>query len=118
MVNQSRTPEFNLNIVQNASYKLQLTLKDSTGAVRDLTGYTGAAIARESYDSNIDSVTFTVAVVEPTNGRVDIDLTATETAVLDFGRETHIYDLMIKTGSTVEKVLQGSVNLERSVTSI
>lgn len=118
MANQSITPEFNITIAQNATYNLALTLLDSAGNARDLTGYTGGANIRKSLIDPDIVQAFTVTVSDPVNGRVDMSLTATQTAALDFERSEYVYDLMIKTGAVVEKVIQGSASLELSVTAI
>lgn len=116
---QAETPIFDINLVQKATFLLQITLKDENGDVRDLTGYVGASVVRKSLTDTGIVATFSVTFPDAANGRINVSYTAVQTGDLtEFENDDYVYDLMIKIGMTVEKILKGNASLELSVTVI
>ena len=84
-----------------------------TGAL-NLTGYTAAAQLRKSHGSTT-ATAFTATLASATDGIVQLDLTATVTAALAYGR--YVWDLQLTTGSgTKMKVVEGIATIRPSVT--
>lgn len=112
----------NLFIDQGATWRYALELKAGTKATDpalDLTGYTAQMQFRANIDSavaiiNIDTTNGRITI-QPTLGRLNFLLSATETAALVFA--SAVYDLEITSaGGEVTRVLQGGVVLSRNVT--
>lgn len=119
MAKQSPTPTFDIIIPKGASFSLQMTLKDSSGAVRDLTGFTAAGSIKEFVTDVSSVVDFTMVFIAPlTSGRIDANLSKAQTAALDFDSKAFIYDIFIDNAGAAEKILQGDAKLELSVSSI
>lgn len=114
--------KLNLSIEQGATWRHCLALKAGPGATApalDLTGY----LARLQLRSELSSVTVLLDLsssngrisITPLAGQLDLYISATDTAALDFDRA--VYDLEIEsTGGEVTRVLQGVITLNRQVT--
>jgi len=104
---------FNLTIEQGETYTLVVTWRDSTGALVNLTGYTGAMMLRTAYDA----VSPTLSLTSPSSGIVlggalgtaTVTMTAAQTAALVGGLTfgTYVYDLEVTTGAIVTKLIRG-----------
>jgi len=109
---------YNLTVEQGATFIKQLTLRDAaTGAPRDLTGWTGRAQMRLTYDDVTPLATFEV-ITDGVTGVLSINLTSIQTTGFDF--ETALYDVeLVQDGTSpehVERILQGNVYLSKEVT--
>ena len=106
----------NITIEQGATYRRQLTIKDSAGAALNLTGATFAGQIRESADSVEAVAAFVFAITSPaTLGKVDMSLTSTVTAALP-GNLDGVYDITLTQSGEVIRLLQGSVEVSPGVT--
>lgn len=107
----------NLTIDQGASFSSDVTLKDSSNALFDLTGYTASAKMAKGYSSTRTRVAMTTTIAsDPTTGVVTLSLTATETAALD-APARYVYDLEVTTGASVTRVIEGIINVRPNVTT-
>lgn len=114
--------KLNLTIEQGATWHHTLALKAGAGAsapALDLTGYTARMHVRAELAAPDVLLELTSAngriVITPTQGRVDLTVSAVDTAALEFERA--VYDLEIESaGGEVTRVLAGMVNLSRQVT--
>lgn len=106
---------YNLVIDQGTDFSANLTVKDSTNTVRNLTGYTGRAQLRRSYASS-SNVTFTVNIDSPTDGNVKITLANAATANLKYGRYVYDVELTKTSDSTIERVYEGIATVYPEVT--
>jgi hypothetical protein len=107
----------NLTIDQGASFSSDVTLKDSSNALFDLTGYTASAKMAKGYSSTRTRVTMTTTIAsDPATGVVTLSLTATETAALD-APARYVYDLEVTTGASVTRVIEGIINVRPNVTT-
>ncbi|TAG50441.1 MAG: hypothetical protein EAZ30_00015 [Betaproteobacteria bacterium] len=112
----------NLLIEQGTTWRYALELKagvKATDPALNLTGYTAQMQLRSDIDSAIPIIALTIAngriTTAPLLGRLELLLSATETAALSFDRA--VYDLEITSaGGEVTRVLQGSVALSKEVT--
>lgn len=101
-------------IDQGATFTKTFTVKDSSGDVVDLTGYTGSAQIRKT-TSSTDYTAFTVTFTDRTNGLVTISLTNTQTSALE--GTTYYYDVELTDGSnTVYRLSQGYAYVQPEVT--
>jgi hypothetical protein len=111
--------EYDLTVLQGATFQLRVIWKDSTGAAINLSGYTARMQMRERLTS-----TTTLADMTTENGgislggaagTVDLLLTAAETAAITAIRG--VYDLeLVSASGVVSRVLGGSVDFSKEVT--
>lgn len=107
---------YNLTIDQGSDFLQILTLKDSTGTVRNLTGYQTRGSFRPHFESTT-SYNLTTGVTNPgTAGKITLSLSAVQNRDIPAG--TYVYDLeMFNTATgSVERILNGKLTLTREVT--
>ena len=105
---------YNLFIDQGTTFSANVTVKDNTNTVRDLTGYTARSQMRRSHYS-ANSTAFTATIGTPTSGNVTLSLTDAVTANLKPGR--HVYDVeIISSANVIERVYEGIVTVYPEVT--
>jgi hypothetical protein len=102
-----------LFLEQGTSFNVSLTIDDVSGSPFDLSGFTGAAQMRKSYYSSNAAATFSVST-GTTNGIVSLSLDAQTTANIYPGR--YLYDVVVTSGTTRARVLEGIVNVTPQVT--
>ena len=119
---------YDLYIEQGATFYRECTYKDSTGTPINLTGMTLAAQIRRSYsDPNItQTVTCTILnqAIPANVGKFTLEISAVDTAAMvanpavDFQNSitNYTWDLELNTGSTVKRLMQGTVYLSPEVT--
>ena len=104
----------NLTIDQDADFTQTLTVKDSTGAVVDISGQTVTSKLRKTHLST-SATSFTTALVSATDGTCSITLTDTVTATLTEGR--YVWDLTTTTSAgLITRRIEGRVTVTPSVT--
>ena len=105
---------YNLFVDQGATFSANVTVKDNTNTVRDLSGYTSRSQMRRSFYS-ANSITITTAIGTPSSGNVTLSLTDAQTANLKPGR--HVYDVeIVSSANVVERVFEGIVTVYPEVT--
>ena len=105
-----------LTIEQGATLQLTLTIYDEAGSAMDLSNYTGrmhgrlkVASTTTFFEWDSDEITCNA------DGTIDIVVSATDTAALDFTRG--VYDLEIESdGGVVTRIIEGTVTLSKEVT--
>jgi len=105
-------------IEQGATFGQVLTLKDSSGTVINLTGYSSAEMdLRENPESSSVIMTLTTSnsriALGGAAGTVTLSISATDTANLSTG--DGVYDLEIVTGSSVYRILEGTYSVRRNM---
>lgn len=104
----------NLAIDQGTTYTVTISVTDDTGSARNLAGYTGRAHLKRSYYTNTNTA-FTVTIDNPSEGEIDLSLTANQTSTLKAGR--YVYDLeLVSNTNSVERVVEGIVTIYPEVT--
>jgi len=103
----------NLYMEQGTTFSSVITLDDLNGSVYDLTGYTANSQIRKSFYSSNATATFTTSIT-PATGTITLSLTSAQTANITPGR--YLYDTIIRTGSTVTRVLEGVIDVSPRVT--
>ena len=99
-------------IEQGSTFSFTITVTDSVGAVYPLTGATAAAILGETYSATAQT-DFTCEVAEST-GVITVSLTAAETAAITI--TSGVWDIELTEGTTVTRLLQGTVEISPEVT--
>ena len=106
-------------IEQGATFGQTLTLKDSSDAVVNLSGYASAEMdLRLHSDSSTTIITLTTAnsriTLGGSNGTVTLSISATDTASLSVG--DGVYDLELVDGSgNVFRILEGTFTIRGNV---
>ena len=100
---------------QGTDFTLQLSVVDTAGTAKNLTGATITAQARKDFTSANPTATFTTAVTNAVGGVCTISLSAAQTAAIKAGR--YVYDLMITSGSGDKtRVVEGQATVTPGVT--
>ncbi len=103
---------YNITIEQGATYELQMIVSSSTG-VYDLSGQSARGQVRKDYNSP-KLVDFVISSSFANDGKIGIQLSATQTAALPAGNAK--YDIELVNGSTVTRLVEGSVTIKPEVT--
>lgn len=112
-----------LNVDQGSDFALELHLTEVDGSKKDLTNYTVEAQMKRSY-SSVDSdeiFSFNSIIASPgTDGIIVLELPNETTDALNY-KKRYVYDVEIAfldsdSNSIVERVLEGKVNVNPSVT--
>ena len=106
---------YDLVVDQGSDFAIDLTITEG-GAAKNLTGYSGRAQLRTTIAASSASASFTVTVVNASNGTMKMELSAATTTSLAAGR--YVYDLEIHTANdaTVKRLIQGSCTINQQVT--
>ncbi len=102
-------------IDQGSTYSKLITVYANNGIdVENLTGWTPTAYVRKNYTSTA-KVTILATAQEPqTDGKIVMSLTADQTAGMKSGR--YVYDLQIKKGVEVKRIVEGVITIRPEVT--
>ena len=103
----------NLYIDQGSTFASTVTVEAPNGLLFDLTGYTARGQIRKSYSSTT-AVDFTTSITSPTTGEINIALDAETTAGMKPGR--YQFDIEIVRDTTVQRVIEGQVEVNPRVT--
>jgi len=104
---------YNINIDQGSDFSLQLTVKED-GSAKDLTGFSARAQMRPTVDSSTLTATFTCTITNASSGILTMALANTVTDDIDVGQ--YAYDLELYTGSTSQRLIQGTATVSGEVT--
>ncbi len=109
---------YNFTIYQGATFSRVLTWRDSSNALVNLTGYTARMMIRETIDATSAFITLTTEnggiTLGGSAGTITLAISATATAAIT--QSSGVYDLELVSGSTVTRLLAGSVNIDKEVT--
>ena len=109
--------EYDIICEQGATFSRTLTVKDSSGVVRNLSSFSGKMQVRKrvsSTDTLVELSTTNGKMTLNASGEISLSLTATETAAI---ATSGVYDLEItSSGGAVERVVEGNFNLIPEVT--
>lgn len=107
----------NLTLAQGSTWSVTLTYKDANGAAINLTGYSAAMQVRASHDASSAVLSLTSGAgltLGGAAGTITISVAAATTATIEAG--TYVYDLELTTGSTVTRLVEGSLTVTPEVT--
>ena len=105
-------PSVNLTIDKGVTFLTSLKLKKD-GAPINLGGYTCTSKMRKHYGAST-SYPFTVTVVSPLEGTINIGMASTVTSTIPVGR--YVYDVLVTFSSTTSKVAEGTVIVKGTAT--
>jgi hypothetical protein len=104
---------FNLFIDQGTDFSAVIVVSDEAGDPRDLTGFTGRAKLKRSFDTEINT-SFEVNI-NPSAGEVTLSLSNQTTSNIRHGR--YVYDVeLVSNANIVERVIQGTITVDPEVT--
>lgn len=99
----------NLAIDQGTTFSVTITVTDDTGSARNLTNYTARSQMRKSYYTTANTA-FTANLLNPSDGTITLDLSASQTSALKAGR--YVYDVeLVSNTATVERIVEGIVTI-------
>jgi len=104
-------------ISTGSSFVANYSVTNIGGAAFNFNGYTGAAKLAKSVGvgaSNYAHRTFAVGI-GTTTGKITLGLSASNTLGLKEGR--YVYDVLVSSGTTVYRIVQGNVMVMAGVTS-
>jgi hypothetical protein len=105
----------NLKIDQGSDYSTSVTITNSSGAVVDLTDYTGEGQIRKYYTST-NAVSLGISLGGNT-GVITLTLSANASNNMDFGRYVYDVELTANSGNGLtSRVLEGIVTITPGVT--
>ena len=90
---------FNLFLDQGTTFKANVTIKDSTGTVRDISGHTPRSQFRRSIKYS-NSHSFTATIPVGTDGNVMLTMNSNTTTNVTAAR--YVYDVEIVSNTTAE----------------
>jgi len=110
--------KYNLVCDQATTFNFQFQIKnDSTPW--DLTGYTGTMTVRPFVGATTTTVVASTAngamVLTALTGRINVTLSSATTAAITAGR--YSYDLVLNSGATVTRILEGKFIVTGAVTT-
>ena len=102
-------------IDQGSTYSKLITVYQNDGTtIENLTDWIPSAYVRKNYTSS-DKVVILATAQEPqTDGKIVMSLTADQTAGMKSGR--YVYDLQIKKGVEVKRIVEGVITIRPEVT--
>lgn len=103
-----------LNLRTGDTETVSVTLQDSAGAAINITGRTYTAQVRATADSSTVLATFSCSITNASAGTFACTLSAATTSALTPGGG--VWDLAETNGSTVTRLIGGSVIIEKGVT--
>ena len=115
--------KYDITIEQGATLTVNLSYKNSAGAVLDLSsGYTSRMKIRESTGGSIiastesgDSPKNTLSIALAASGNnIIVTMTAANTATLDF--DNAVYDLELVAGLVIDRIIEGRAFLSKEIT--
>lgn len=108
---------YNMVFYQGDDYELVFRLKNKgTGTPVNLTGAVPKSDIKQSASDNTVKISFTAALVNPTDGTVRLSLTGAQTATLAAG-EALVYDAQLKwPDNKIKTYLAGTINVLPEVT--
>lgn len=106
----------NITIAGGADFQQTFYLESTSNTPLNLSGYTGYAKLKKSPASINTSATFAVSFPNPSDGRVRISLGSTVTASLKPGR--YCYDILLNSGTSKTRVVEGSALVTAGITTV
>jgi len=105
----------NLSIQQGVNFSQSFTLADTaTDSALNLTGYAHSAQLRKHFAATTSTPFATSLGGDATDGIITVSMGSTLTSTLKPGR--YVYDLVIETGGTKTRAVEGTVLVRGGVT--
>ena len=114
--------KYNLICDQATTFNFQFQIQNNingTATPWNLTGYTGTMTVRPFVGATTTTVVASTAngrmVFDALNGRITVTIDATTTGDIDAGR--YSYDLVLNSGGTITRILEGKFVVTGAVTT-
>jgi hypothetical protein len=114
--------KYNLVCDQATTFNFQFQVQNNVSGTTtpwNLTGYTGTMTVRPFVGASTTTVVASTAngrmVFDALNGRITVTIDATTTGAIDAGR--YAYDLVVDSGGTVTRLLEGKFIVTGAVTT-
>ncbi len=108
---------YDITIEQGATFTMNLTWRDESNALVDLTGYTARMQVRKDIASSQTLLSLTSGSGITLGGAAGtISITASAATTAAIAATSGVYDLELVSGSTVTRLLQGNVTISKNVT--
>ena len=112
-------PVYNLEINQNATFKMSLQLTDASGSPLDITNWSFSGSIKQTLgDADPPLLFFTTSIVDFTQSVVSVSLTPAQTTELI--EAAYVYDIIgtnyATTPDEVYRVLQGKIKVSTGIT--
>ena len=108
---------YDFTLLQGSDFELTITLKDSTNAVRDLTGKSFRGQARRQLAQTQADIEFIFESTDLVNGEFKLKIPAALSTALSLRQKTFLfYDVEMFDLSSVERIIQGRITLDPEVT--
>jgi len=105
-------------IEQGATFGQTLTLKDSSNALINLTGFTGAMSLKEKPDASVLSLTTANGRMTMGGNAGTIILTISSTDTGNLTPDDGVFDLEITSGAgVVTRIIEGTYSVRRNITA-
>jgi hypothetical protein len=106
---------YNIEVDQGSDFAIEIEVKEDD-VVKNLTGYSARAQAREAEEDSSAAFSFTCTIPSPTNGKVKMELPAATSSSATAGQ--YVYDLEIYTASDamVTRLIKGTCTIDREIT--
>lgn len=105
----------NIAIDQGSDFASTVTVEGSDGITYNLTGYTARGQIRKSYSSTT-AVSFATAINSPEQGKIQLTLTAVQTAAMKAGRYLYDVEVVQTSSGKVTRVVEGQVEVNPRIT--
>ena len=108
----------NLTIFGGANVSADFTVVDTGNAAYNFTGYFGSAQMTKSVAIGATlgvGATFSVGFTSAAGGKFEISLGSTATRSLKQGR--HVYDILVSSGSTIYRIVEGDILVQGGISS-
>lgn len=103
-----------LTIEQGANFSTDLDLRDSSGSLLNISGYSVASQMRKSYYST-SANNFTMTITDGSAGQITMSMNSSNTSNIVPGR--YVYDILLTDGQGVKtRIIEGIVTVLPSVT--
>lgn len=107
---------YDLNLTRGSDFSVRLTVKDTAGAVFNLSGYTTTGVAKFRYGASGSLLNLGASVRSGFEASGHIDLAVTADDLTGIPITQGVYDIEIYSGTYHEKVINGYVNVFPEVT--
>jgi hypothetical protein len=111
---------YNPIIDQGSIWNVVVEYQDNNGNPINLNGFTASLQLRVNYNSAVADLTLTTEngglAIAGAQGTITIFATAEQTGTLDAG--FYVYDLELKSGSNITRLIQGQLTVAEQVTRV
>lgn len=100
--------KFNILVQQNSAFSLPIKVVNISASIEipmDMTGYTSKASIKKNYGDTKIFCTMSLNNVPNTSGSLDLGITAPITKLIPAG--SYVYDVLLISGSTQTRILEG-----------